>query len=105
MNMGGSTSGDNPRNNNGAGGMDDIDGGGRGFDGRSGGIGGGGGGYHVSPAVAISRRCGIKRSYDHTSEHLFLNNNECHNSHVSPSNPERTKYISSSILYTHCYWK
>jgi len=67
MDMGGSIGGGNPRENSGAGGMDDIDGGCRCFDGRSGGS-GGGGGYHVSPAVVISRRGGSKRSYDHTSE-------------------------------------
>jgi len=67
MDMGGSIGGDNPRKNKGAGGMDDIDGGGRCFDGKSGGS-GGGGGYHVSPAVVIRRCDGSKRSYDHTSE-------------------------------------
>jgi len=92
MDMGGSAGGDNPRNNNGAGGMDDIDGGGRGFDGRTGGS-SGGGGYHVSPAVAISRRGGSKRSYDHTSEHLFPNNNERHNSHASPPNVRNTSAV------------
>jgi len=63
--------------------MDDNDSS-RAFDGRT------GGGYHVSPAVAISRRGGTKRSPYDQSEHMFSND---HHSHPSPPNIRNTSAV------------
>ena len=82
MDMGGSICGAIPEITNGAGGMDDIDGGGRGFDGRSGGSSGGGGGYHVSPAVVISRRGRSKRYVTMIACLSLINDSNCSNAYT-----------------------